>query len=349
MTNKFNNILVCGSIVYDRIMNFPGKFSDHILPDKVHILNVSFALNKLTESYGGTGGNIAYNLALLGEKPRLFSAAGSDFEKYADWLKRNKVDIRGVKIDNSVATASCYIMTDQADNQITGFYCGSNMKTSPYPLLLKERGKNKGANKFSPCQGGVRGGFAGKCLTPLHPPLSGGGIAIVSPDAVARMIEYVKIFKRFKVPYIFDPGQQITSLTAKELKWGTAGAKVLIGNDYEIELISKKTGLKRTELEKMAETLVITKGAKGSEIYSQNKKLIIPPAKPKAVSDPTGAGDAYRAGLIKGLALGLKLEKAGRLAAVTAVYTVEKYGTQTHEFTWSELGKRYKENFKESL
>lgn len=348
---KINNtILVCGSIVYDRIMNFPGKFNDHILPDKIHILNVSFTLNRLSESFGGTGGNIAYNLALLGERPKLLGAVGSDFEKYGDWLKRNGVDITNVKIASKELTASAYIMTDRADNQITGFYPGPKELT-PLPPFVK-------GVRFSPCQGGARGGFAVKDKTPLNPPLSGGRgvLAIVSPDLVARMVEYVKIFKRFKVPYIFDPGQQITSLSAKELKWAANGAKVLIGNDYEIELILKKLGIKQLALEKLAEILVITKGEQGSEIYGgghraggAGKKIIILPAKPKAVLDPTGAGDGYRAGFIKGLIEGRNLEKCGRLAAVTAVYTVEKYGTQTHTFSWKELAKRYRENYGEEL
>ncbi len=334
-------ILVCGSIVYDRIMNFPGKFSDHILPDKVHILNVSFTLDEFHESFGGTGGNIAYNLALLGERPKLFGAVGTDFEKYADWLKRNNVDIGQVKIVDGQATASAYIMTDRADNQITGFYGGPLGKLGAGPIV-------KGSNKIPLISVSARGGsaFGGK----------GGIIAIVSPDLVARMVEYVKIFKQLKVPYIFDPGQQITSLSAKELKWAASGAKVLIGNDYEIELIMKKTGMKKSGLEKMAEILVITRGEKGSEIYSRghrasgaSKKIVIPPAKPKKVLDPTGAGDAYRAGLIKGLAMSWPLEKAGRLASLVAVYTVEQYGTQTHTFNWSEFKKRYKANFHESL
>lgn len=315
MQNKFNNILVCGSIVYDRIMNFPGKFSDHILPDKVHILNVSFTLDRLRESFGGTGGNIAYNLALLGERPKLFGAVGSDFEKYADWLKRNNVEIKNVKIAPNELTASAYIMTDQADNQITGFYPGPLGKLGAGPLLKGDK----------------------------------PSLAIISPDLIARMLKYVKIFKQFKVPYIFDPGQQITGLSAKELKWAASRAKVLIGNDYEIELILNKLRLKRPALGKMAEILVITKGEKGSEIYHQGKKIIIPPARPKRVSDPTGAGDAYRAGFIKGLVEGWNLEKCGRLASVAAAYTVEKYGTQTHTFSWKDLAKRYGENYNERL
>jgi len=308
---------VCGSLVYDRIMDFPGKFSEHILPGKTHILNLSFTVNGVKESFGGTGGNITYNLALLGETPKLIAAAGRDFGKYAAWLRGNKIDITGVKVVKTELTASAYIMTDQADNQITAFYPGSKIQTSPQPLLSKERGNNV--------------------------------LAIIAPDLVARMVKYAKIFKQNKIPYIFDPGQQITSLSAKELKWAINGAKMLVGNDYEIELILKKLGLKLKQLENIAEILVITKGGHGSEIYNKNKKIIIPPAKPKLVLDPTGAGDAYRAGFIKGLVMDWPLEKCGRLASVVAVYTVEKYGTQTHTFSWGELEERYRENYGEEL
>lgn len=308
-------IIVCGALAYDRIMDFPGKFSEHILAGKTHILNLSFTVGGIKESFGGTGGNIAYNLALLGEKPRLITAAGKDFSKYKKWLKKNKIDLSGVKIVKNELTASAYIMTDRADNQITAFCPGSTMKTSPSPLLLKERGKS--------------------------------ALAIISPDVVARMRECVKIFKRFKVPYIFDPGQQITSFGARDLKYSLAGAKVLIGNDYEIELILNKLKIKLPRLKKMAEILVITKGGDGSEIYNKNKKIIIRAAKPKAVIDPTGAGDGYRAGFIKGLIMGWSLERCGRLASLVAVYAVEREGTQAHRFSWLELSKRYEENYYE--
>ena len=308
------NILVCGSLVYDRIMDFPGRFSDHILPGKTHILNVSFALNGVRESFGGTAGNIVYNLALLGERPKVVGVAGSDFGQYKKWLEKNKINLEHIKIAPDCPTACAYIMTDKADNQITGFYPGSKIQ-------------------------------------PPLPPLSGGqyALAIIAPDLVARMIEYVKIFKRMEIPYIFDPGQQITSLSARQLKWAISGAKALIGNDYEIQLILNKLKINFSRLEKLVEILVVTKGEKGSEIYFKGKKIKIPPAKPKSNLDPTGAGDAYRAGFIKGLAIGWSLEKCGRLAAVTAVYTVEKYGTQTHEFTWEGIRKRYEDNYRESL
>jgi len=309
--NTCNTILVSGSLVYDRIMDFPGEFKDHILPDKIHILNVSFTINKLRESFGGTAGNIAYNLSLLGEKPIILGIGGTDFFKYEEWLAKQKIDISRIRKSGRDLTASAYIITDQTDNQITGFYPGP-----------RERNYCRVAKKIKNVK-----------------------IAIVSPDAKERMLAYLKIYKKSKVPYIFDPGQQIISFSRKELSEAIAGSKVLIGNDYEIQLILKRLGINLAGLKKMIEILVITKGAKGSEIHSGTRVIKIPPARPKNTSDPTGAGDAYRAGLIKGLVEDWPLEKTGRLAGLVAVYTVEKYGTQTHRFSWAGLKKRYRENF----
>jgi len=302
-------------LAYDRIMDFPGKFSEHILAGKTHILNLSFMVNGIKESFGGTGGNIAYNLALLGERPKLIAAAGKDFSKYAVWLKKNKIDITGVKIVKDELTASAYIMTDRADNQITAYYPGSKVKTPLIPLL--KGGKNS--------------------------------LAIVSPDVVARMIEYAKIFKQNSLAYIFDPGQQVINYSASELRHSLKGAKMLIGNDYEIQLILDKLKVKLSALGKLVEILVITKGAKGSEVYNKNKKIFAAAVEPKAVIDPTGAGDAYRAGFIKGIIMDWPLIKCARLASVVAVYAVENQGTQNHKFSWQMVKKRYEENYGESL
>ncbi len=309
------NILVSGTLAYDRIMDFPGRFRDHILPDKIHILNVSFQIKGLKESFGGTAGNIAYNLALLGERPTILGLGGSDFSAYADWLKKQKIDITKIKIIKKEKTASAYIITDRDDNQITGFYNG--------PLDYKY------------CQ--------------VVNKIKGIKLAIIAPEVKKRMLCYVRLYKRLNIPYIFDPGQQLTDLTVLELKTAVVGAKVLIGNDYEIQLILNKLHLSRRELENQVKILIITKGKKGSEIFTEGRRIKIPPAQPKNTSDPTGAGDAYRAGLIKGLAAGWPLEKTGRLAGLIAVYTVEKYGTQTHRFSLKELGRRYKSNFGEEL
>lgn len=308
-------ILVTGSIAYDRIMNFPGYFKDQILPDKIHILNVSFFVNQLKEGFGGTGGNIAYNLSLLGIKPTVVGNVGEkDFSIYQQWMKKHKYDLSLLNIVPKEQTASAYIITDQDDNQIAGFYPGAMLKS------LK----------------------AASCKLKAS-------LAIVSPQNPQDMVKLPEVFKRSKTPYIFDPGQQVTSLSGAQLKKAINGSKVLIGNDYEISLISKKTGWKNKDLLKKAELLVTTLGAKGSTIQTNNKIYKIPPAKPKNTSDPTGAGDAFRAGLIKGLIEDWPLKKTGRLAGLVSVYTVEKYGTQTHKFTQKELSNRYRQNFKDKL
>lgn len=315
MKDKKNKIiLVSGSVAYDRIMDYPGYFKDRILPDKIHILSVSFIINSLKENYGGTAGNIAYSLSLLGEKPKILSLAGEDFKKYDAWLKKNKIDGSHIKI-NKEATACAYIITDKDDNQLSAFYPGS--LDNKYCQIVR---------KFAKVD-----------------------LAIVSPDDQIRMKKYLKLYKERKIPYIFDPGQNVGLFKANEFTFAISGAKVLIGNDYEIEIILKVLKIKIEQLAKMAETIIITKGSKGSEVYSGNKKFNIKVSKPLKSLDPTGAGDAYRAGLIKGILSGFPIEKSARLGSVVAAYTVEKYGTQTHTFTSADLKKRYRDNYKEEL
>jgi adenosine kinase len=313
----FMKALVTGSIAYDRIMDFPGFFKDQILPEKIHILNVSFLVKELKESFGGTAGNIAYNLALLGERPIILANVGAkDFILYEAWLRKNKIDLSQIKILPHQHTASAYIITDQADNQIAGFYPGAI--NEPVTKNLKSKILNL---KYD--------------------------LAIVSPQNPVDMVKLPKLFKQKNIPYIFDPGQQTTSLSGSQLKQAILGSQVLIGNDYEINLISKKTGWQNGDLLKKTKILVTTLGEKGSVIKQGDKVYKVPPAKPRNTSDPTGAGDAYRAGLIFGLLKNWPLPKVGRLAALVSVYTVEKYGTQTHKFTWAELAQRYQQNFKD--
>jgi len=353
-------ILVSGSLAYDRIMNFHGHFSDHIDPKKLHVLSVSFMAHQLKENFGGTAGNIAYNLALLGESPRIISAAGTDFAPYKKWLGKHGVDLSWVQTIKNDPCASAYIMTDEADCQITAFYPGAMRKKFPisnfqFPIILKK----------------IK-------------------LAIVAPGNIEDMRALPKLYRKHKVPFIFDPGQAIPALSGDDLRNGINGAKIFISNDYELAMVLKKTEWNKNELLKRVEVLVTTLGEHGSVIEVNTKwhnapqpplnsrggdandpplkirpmarsaRLIeggaggvmsfqIPSAKPKNTSDPTGAGDAYRAGLIKGLLMGLPYDKIGRLAAVVSVYTVEKYGTQTHHFTWPQILKRYKENFKENL
>ncbi|MAF14285.1 MAG: carbohydrate kinase family protein [Parcubacteria group bacterium] len=309
-------ILVAGSVAYDRIMNFPGYFKDNILPNKIHILNVSFFIQDLKESFGGTAGNIVYTLGLLGVKPTLLANVGAkDFSVYKKWFQKNKIDISKVKIVKNQQTASAYIITDKADNQITGFYPGA----------MKDP------------------------ITKSKIDLAKVGLAIVSPQHPVDMVNLPKIFRAKKIPYIFDPGQQVASLSGAQLKSAIIGSKVLIGNDYEIALIRKKTSLSINQLLKKTNILITTLGASGSMLRQGSNTIKIPAAKRANTLDPTGGGDAYRAGLIKGLVDDLPLQKVGQLATVTAVYSVEKYGTQVHKFTKTGLVKRYRQNFKEPI
>jgi len=309
-------ILVSGSLAYDRIMDFDGRFKDHILPNKIHVLNVSFYVEKFKQSFGGTSGNIAYNLALLGERPHILATYGNDFQLYRAWCKKNKISIIFAKKINKITTASAYIITDQSDNQIAGFFAGAMQYAN--------------------------GTIPTKILGPKS-------IAIVAPGNSVDMKKYPLQYKKTKTPYIYDPGQQIPTLSKKDLLSGLTGAKAFISNDYELSLVLKKTGLTQKKILSKVGMIVTTKGEKGSLMITKDKKYRIPPAKPKNTSDPTGAGDAFRAGLIKGLIKGYALPEAGRLGAVVSVYTVEAYGTQTHRFSWASIRKRYYQNFKTKL
>ncbi len=316
LENSLARIAVSGSLAYDQIMDFPGKFSDHILPDQIHNLNLSFFLSGSRQSFGGTAGNIAYNLSLLQERPTILGVAGSDFLDYKKWLDLKKIDSRKIVNVATDRTAAAYIITDKVDNQIAAFYPG------PLPPRYARR--------------------AAESLKNIE-------LAIVAPDDKKRMLDYIAVYKKNHIPYIFDPGQALIAFSLAELRQAIYGARILIGNDYEIKLILDKLGLSLSKLVMMVEILVITKGSAGSDLYRGAEKISVKAAKPKNVSDPTGAGDAYRAGLIKGLIKGYNLKTCGQLGALAAVYTVERFGTQTHRFTLSEFRKRYQDNFKEKL
>ena len=305
-------ILISGSLAYDRIMDFPGKFSDHILADKIHILNVCFVVNGLTEKFGGTAGNIAYSLALLGEKPLILATAGNDFGQYEAWLRQHDLPLDGIRLISEELTAGAYITTDMGDNQITGFNPGA-MK---YPSL------------YEVDQAGVP-----------------EKLAIIAPGNVEDMVSYSLAYKKHKIPYIFDPGQQITSLSADQLTDLVSGSNLLIANDYELELITEKTGLKRNALLERTEAIIVTLGENGSIIIAARDETKIGIAKPSRVLDPTGAGDAYRAGLIKGLVLGKELAQAASMGATCASYAIEHQGTQEHAFTLDGFWTRYRQNF----
>jgi adenosine kinase len=306
-------IFVSGSLAYDRIMDFPGRFVDHILPDKIHILNVCFMVNGLKERFGGTAGNIAYNLALLKERPYILATAGGrDFGPYREWLEQLGLPLSGIKEIAQEFTAGAYITTDLSDNQITGFNPGAMKYTSDYR-------------------------FDGVDPT--------AALAIVAPGGLEDMLAYTRFYKERGVPFIFDPGQSIPAWGGDDLKRMTSGSQALIVNDYELEMFCQKTGLDSSSLLRLTSYLITTKGEKGSQLQTSNGCEEVPAVPPRQVLDPTGAGDAYRAGLLKGLALGMDWLEAARMGAVLASFSVEQQGTQEHRLEVNEFWDRYAENF----
>lgn len=310
------NIFVSGSMAYDRIMDFPGRFQDHIMPDKIHILNVCFTVNGMQEKLGGTAGNIAYTLALLGEKPTLVATIGKDYATYFAWLERNGIATDSLTIVPDEFTAGAYITTDQSDNQITGF--------------------NPGAMKCPAA-------FDCSAADPKQ------SIGIIAAGNLNDMAGHAAIYRERGIPFICDPGQSLTAWDGNALKEWISGAAILITNDYELELVMKMTGLDRQGLLERAATVITTLGEKGSVIMTKEGETSVPVATVATVLDPTGAGDAYRAGLIKGILMGKSLAVAGRMGAVASAYAIEHYGTQEHRFTWSEFADRYAQSFGEQL
>jgi adenosine kinase len=300
------NIIVTGSLAYDRIMDFPGKFSDHILPEKIHVLNVCFQVSGMKEKFGGTAGNIAYALTLMGEKPLICATIGHDYEKYFKWLAKNGISTEGIRIIEEEFTAGAYITTDQADNQITGFNPGA-MK---YPSSLD--------------------------VSKLDPQT----IVIVSPGNFEDMVNYPRLCKEKGIDYIFDPGQSLPMWDAKDLIASINGCRILIVNDYELDLITSKTGLAKKDLLGMSGTIITTLGADGSQISTPGGEIKIPVVKPSRVEDPTGAGDSYRGGLISGLVCGKDILQSSRMGSACASFAVECYGTQDYSFTMEEFNKR---------
>ncbi len=308
-------ILVSGSLAYDKIMNFPGYFKDHILPDKIHNINVSFFIDKVSENFGGTAGNIAYNLALLGENPVIFSTVGNDFGRYRKWLEEHKVNLMKIRTVENAGTAFATMMTDKADNQISSFCPGAMI--NPCPMEYSDELSDS--------------------------------MAIVAPGLMQDMVTYSEFYAKHDIPFIFDPGQAITSLSADDLKKCIKSAKYFISNDYELNVILKRTNFSEKDILDSVEIMVTTLGEKGSVAKTKKQTYEINPAKPRVVVDPTGAGDAYRAGFIKGLLENWPIDTACEFAGVIACYAVENYGTQNHGYDLEETEKRYEKNFNKKL
>ena len=306
------NIVVTGSIAYDYLMTFPGYFKEHILPDQIAKLSVSFLVDSMTRQRGGVAPNIAYNLALLDERPILMATAGQDFTEYRTWLEAHGVDASAVAEVPDKFTASFFVNTDRENNQIASFYTGAMADASKLSFR--------------------------NLKTPVD-------LAIVSPNDPEAMRKYPRECQELGIPYIYDPSQQIIRLISDDLCAGITGCKMLIVNEYEFEMIRTKTGMSEKQVLDCAGTLIITRGGEGSTIWADGQRFDIPVVKPVRVADPTGVGDAYRAGISRAMSLGLPWSAVGRMGSLAATYVLEQPGTQNHSYTWQEFVARYQENF----
>jgi adenosine kinase len=306
------SVVCTGSIAYDYILSFKGRFKDHILADKTHILNLSFLVDDLRKRRGGVAGNYAYNLSLLGYPAAVLATAGSDASEYRDWLVARGIDCHGLRLLDDEITATGFTTTDMDDNQLTGYYGGA---------------MNRAA------------------MLGVDDAPAGAEALIVGPNAPAGMLRLAGECRDRNLRFVFDPAHQLPRLSAEDVAEGARGAWILIGNDYELQLIMERTGKDMAGLMTLAEIVVTTLGRNGSQIATRAGSVDIPPAPAVRESDPTGAGDAYRAGLVAGMLRGLDLETAGRVASLAATYAVEQVGTVEHSYTTSEFSQRYQQAF----
>ncbi len=303
--------LICGSIAYDSIMVFGDRFKNHILPDQIHILNVSFFVPQMRREFGGCAGNIAFNLRLLGDAGVPMATAGRDFGSYAEWMDKNGIPREHVKVMEAEHTAQAFIITDQDDNQITAFHPGA--------MQLSHANKVSDATNVS--------------------------VGIVAPDGRDGMVQHADQFAAAKIPFIFDPGQGLPMFGKEDLERFVSQATWVTVNEYEWQMLQQKTGWTAQDVVSQVDALIVTLGSAGSTIHTKDGPITIPCAAPKAVVDPTGCGDAYRAGLLHGLLHGLDWETTGRIASLLGAIKIETRGPQNHRFTRAEFLQRLESSF----
>lgn len=314
METRGSMSIVCtGSIAYDYLMSFPGHFRDHILPDRLDSISLSFLVDSMVRQRGGTAPNIAYTLALLGEKPLLVGTAGVDFAEYRAWLDAHGVDTRYVKVVEGKYTASFFANTDLDNNQIASFYTGAMADARAISIAD---------------------------LLPEDPSL-----VVISPNDPAAMAQYARQSQELGIPYLYDPSQQVVRLEADDLRAGVDGANLLFCNEYEFELLQKHTGYSARQLQTAAQVLVVTLGEQGALIYSLGEEYHIPMVPPQQIVDPTGVGDAFRGGFLRGLRLSLSLELSGKMGALAATYCLEQQGPQNHSYSRIEFVNRFRQYF----
>lgn len=306
------SIVISGSLAYDYIMDFPDSFKNHILPDQIHILNVCFVVDKLKKNLGGVAGNIAYTMKLLGAEPFIVAPIGTDCDEYYAHCKKFGITTKYMPTSENHLTSSAYITTDKDDNQIIAYYNGA----------AEEAGNLK--------------------IADVSEPIS---LAMVTPTKKDAMIAHAKECYEAGIPFVFDPSHQLTAFDGRELSMLIGQADFYVANDYEMKLTEEKTGWNIDEMLNHVETIILTRGHEGSTVITKDARFEIPVCPARSVDDPTGAGDAYRAGFFAAYVRGADLATCGRVGAVSATYAIENYGTQNHYFTMEEFKKRYQEAF----
>jgi adenosine kinase len=305
------SLVITGSIAYDYLMSFPGRFTEHFLPEHIDRVSLSFLVDTMDKRRGGCAPNIAYSLALLGESPRLMGTAGQDFGEYRDWLEAAGVDTSLVKIVDGKFTASFFCSTDRENNQIASFYTGAMANAAELSFRTVPH-----------CR-----------------------LTIISPNDPMAMLQYAEECRVLKVPFIWDPGQQCARMSGDELAEGLAGAAILICNDYEFELLRQKTGLDQAAVLQRTGALIVTRGENGCTIIERGSRTDVAAVPPVRIVDPTGVGDAFRAGFMKGMSKNAPLVVCARIGSVAAAYALEHLGGQSHAYTWPEFSERYEAHF----
>jgi adenosine kinase len=303
--------LICGSIAYDTIMVFKDHFKNHILPEKIHILNVAFLVPDMRREFGGCSGNIAYNLQMIGGKPLIMATVGDDYQPYASRLQELELAQNHVRQVSGTFTAQAFITTDLADNQITAFHPGA-MNFSHQNHIADAKDVNLG---------------------------------IVAPDGRDGMLQHAREFHEAGIPFMFDPGQGLPMFTGEELLDFVHKADYVAVNDYEGQLLYERTGRSLEALAKSVKGLIVTRGAQGSVIYANGQQVEVPSVKPEKLVDPTGCGDAYRAGLLYGITHDMDWRSAGQLGSLLGALKISQRGGQNHHFTGDEIDQRYFEIF----
>ncbi len=300
-------VLICGSMAFDTVMVFDGRFKEHILPDRIHMLSVSFLVPQLRRNYGGVAGNIAYNLKLLGQDSLILATVGDDFEPYARWMTQKGLSLQHVKVIPDTYTAQAFITTDLDDNQITAFHPGAMQYASELSV---------------PVDAGVR-------------------LGLVGPDSRDAMIAHAKQFHEAGIPFIFDPGQGLPMFSGDELSVFIGQAAWVIVNDYEGQLLQERTGLSPVQIAAQCRAYVVTQGGQGSTVYLSDDTIQIPSVTASNIVDPTGCGDAYRAGILYGLTHELSWATTGRLASLMGAIKIAHHGTQAHQYTYQDIAEQF--------